>query len=281
MITALSRRTKLQYLTLLKRKNILIGRCENDTSSVIINSFPKSGTHLLLQIIEPFPKLKNYGFFIASTPSRPHKVRNEEKHYQLISNIIPGELVTGHLFYSEKYAKLLTEKDVIQNFVYRDLRDVVVSEVFYLTYMNKWHHLHSFFAHQLQNDHERIKAAITGIESNDFYYPDICSRWKNYSGWLNNDQVFSVKYEGLISENKTEIIRNMIGYYQQKTSLVINENKVLKDCLNAINPEKSHTFREGGSANWKKHFTQEHKILFKEIAGELLIELGYEVDLDW
>lgn len=36
---------------------------------VIANSFPKSGTHLLLQILEQLPGLTNYGSFIASRNS--------------------------------------------------------------------------------------------------------------------------------------------------------------------------------------------------------------------
>jgi hypothetical protein len=32
---------------------------------------------------------------------------------------------------------------------------------------------------------------------------------------------------------------------------------------------------------WKKEFSKEDKILFKELGGDLLIELGYEENKDW
>ncbi len=40
-------------------------------------------------------------------------------------------------------------------------------------------------------------------------------------------------------------------------------------------------WRKGVSGDWRNHFTNEDKSMFKSIAGELLVELGYEQDLDW
>ncbi len=44
----------------------------------------------------------------------------------------------------------------------------------------------------------------------------------------------------------------------------------------SINPKKSPTFRSGKTGEWKKHFTDEHKRIFKDAAGDLLTRLGYE-----
>ena len=44
---------------------------------------------------------------------------------------------------------------------------------------------------------------------------------------------------------------------------------------------KSPTFRSGKTGEWKKHFTDEHKAIFKEIAGDLLVRLGYEKNNNW
>jgi len=280
----------IQKIIIKKSKNLFLKarkdlgypfRRINFNHSVLVNSFPKSGTHLLVQIVESFPILTNYGFFIASSPSRPHKVRSESTQKKLISKIISGELVRGHLFFKKNYAQLLSDKEVIHFFIYRDLRDVIVSETLYLTYMNKWHHLHNYFAKQLSTDEERITASITGIKSTKFYYPDIRTRWENYSGWLKENQVFSVKYEDLISDRKEIHIREMIEFYKSESNLDFDVDLQLEKCLKAINPEKSHTFRKGGSGNWKNHFSKEHVDLVKDYVGDILIELKYEENLDW
>ena len=44
---------------------------------------------------------------------------------------------------------------------------------------------------------------------------------------------------------------------------------------------ESNTFRSGQIGSWKKHFSETDKIAFKKIAGQLLIDLGYEKDFNW
>ena len=39
--------------------------------------------------------------------------------------------------------------------------------------------------------------------------------------------------------------------------------------------------RAGSDADWQQYYTPEHTSIFKEVAGDLLVELGYEDDLDW
>jgi hypothetical protein len=40
-------------------------------------------------------------------------------------------------------------------------------------------------------------------------------------------------------------------------------------------------FRKGISRDWENHFTDAHTHRFKELAGDWLIEMGYETNLDW
>jgi hypothetical protein len=51
--------------------------------------------------------------------------------------------------------------------------------------------------------------------------------------------------------------------------------------VEAIQPKKSHTFRSGKTGGWREHFTDEHKKLFKDMTGDLLLKLDYEKDDDW
>jgi len=51
--------------------------------------------------------------------------------------------------------------------------------------------------------------------------------------------------------------------------------------VDAIQPKKSHTFRSGKTGGWTQHFTDEHKELFKDVAGDLLVRLGYEPGNEW
>ena len=44
---------------------------------------------------------------------------------------------------------------------------------------------------------------------------------------------------------------------------------------------RSRTFRRGLIGDWQRYFTPEHREAFKAVAGQLLIDLGYETDLEW
>ncbi len=45
--------------------------------------------------------------------------------------------------------------------------------------------------------------------------------------------------------------------------------------------DRAAEWRKGVSGDWRNHFTNDDKAMFKSLAGELLIELGYEKDMGW
>jgi len=65
--------------------------------------------------------------------------------------------------------------------------------------------------------------------------------------------------------------------FRVKTS----REQALKLLESAINPGKSPTFRSGKAGKWRESFAPEHKSIFKQVAGDLLIRLGYEISNDW
>ncbi|WP_169352796.1 sulfotransferase domain-containing protein [Thermodesulfatator atlanticus] len=251
---------------------------------ILANSFPKSGTHLLLQIVEPFPKVKNYKKFIASMPTITFRERSKINTIKVINSILPGEIVAAHLFYDEDYYKALIKLNIAHFFISRDLRDVVVSEAFYLSKMNRWHRLHKYFK-SLSSIEDQIMFSIKGNSflKTPYDYPNIAERFKRYAKWVKHHNIFSLRYEDLMSKKRRQIISDMVQFYLQKMNAGerYNLDELVQKILENINPQKSHTFRKGGSGNWRNFFTNEHKKAMKEVAGDLLIKLGYEKDLDW
>ena len=55
----------------------------------------------------------------------------------------------------------------------------------------------------------------------------------------------------------------------------------MQTLLEAVKPSKSKTFRTGKTGEWKKYYKDQHKTLFKEVAGDVLVRLGYEKNNDW
>ena len=89
--TKLLKRKLIQLISLFLKKFSK----EGTTKPIIINSIPKSGTHLVEQLFSNFPLVKNYNFFIAQQPTQPFKIRNQEKINNMIKKIKMGELLSG------------------------------------------------------------------------------------------------------------------------------------------------------------------------------------------
>jgi hypothetical protein len=73
----------------------------------------------------------------------------------------------------------------------------------------------------------------------------------------------------------------MAEFYAQRCRHSIDLEACVSAMTAGIAPHKSHTFRSGKKAGWQTEFTTEHCQVFDELAGELLIELGYESNHDW
>jgi len=98
---------------------------------------------------------------------------------------------------------------------------------------------------------------------------------------LHHDDCLAIRYEDLVSEKRSAVIQQMAELYSRHSGAAIDIEARVRAMTAAIAPEKSHTFRSGNKSGWRKEFTPEHRRLFDKVAGELLIELGYEYDHAW
>lgn len=90
----------------------------------------------------------------------------------------------------------------------------------------------------------------------------------------------AIHFEDLIHARAATLTRIMERLLV-RAPLPATRQLILNSLETSINPTKSPTFRSGKTGEWKKHFTDEHKKIFKNVAGDLLVKLGYEKDGDW
>lgn len=250
---------------------------------ILANSFPKSGTHLLLQIVDGLPHGIHYGAFLGSMISSfQFRERSPANTSQCIRGFAPGEIVRGHLYYDPRAAAELADKNCVHYFVYRDPRAVVVSEAHYLREMNRWHRLAPYFR-RVSSIADAITLSITGFDPpvSGIEYPDIAARFERYRGWLHREDCLAIRYEDLVSERREAVIQQMAALYARHCADEIDIEACVRAMTSAIAPEKSHTFRSGKKSGWRAEFTAEHRQLFDQVAGKLLVELGYEHDHSW
>jgi Sulfotransferase domain len=146
--------------------------------------------------------------------------------------------------------------------IYRDGRDVVVSDRFF----TRDHLGQTFdFAQGVRDWKSDMESHLTGAER----YP-----------------VFACSYEKLLAEGPT-VARDLFRFLGLPHDDALLSNLIERSSFKFYagresgQEDRKRFYRKGVAGDWKNHFSDEDKQVFKEIAGDLLIRLGYEQDTNW
>jgi len=258
-------------------------RSQKDLPILLGISFPKSGTHLLDQILLGFsnvaPFAKRVHSFYAEYEGESGRKRTPEQALAWLDSLRPRDVASAHLFARPEAIARVCSPKFISYFIFRDLRDVVVSHVFYVTDMEA-RHVHHDYYQSLPDFDARLSVSILGRPDSDAEFPDIAKRFAPYLDWINQPEVLTIHFEDLIHDRAATLTRIM-DHLLDRFPLSATRQLILDSLETSINPKKSPTFRSGKTGEWKKHFTDEHKKIFKDVAGDLLVKLGYEKNNDW
>jgi len=249
----------------------------SSSKKIVQISIPKTGTHLLRKCIcsltnnpNVFTRIDNppIGYYIV-TPEYFHKLISQKRHW------------SNHLFYDQEFEPYLNSDEHAFFFIYRDPRDQIVSFAYYMTRSpdTQWKRAHTIpfdqILMELINDSSRIY--LPHQPSND-----ILDFYQKYLPWLADERVCSIKFEDLVGPKGGGSLK---GQYESIKRIAEHLNMHFTDKQIARKASSlfggTGTFRKGQIGSWKKNFKEEHKQAFKEIAGQLLIDLGYEDSFDW
>ncbi len=248
---------------------------------ILCNSVPKSGTHLLAQILGAIPGVKDFGSFIASTPTLTQVERSAAETSRLIRRMVPLEIVRAHLFHGVAAEEALRSRNVAHFIIHRDPRDIVCSEAHYLGEMNRWHRLHKYFKPLSPED--RIELAITGDREGRMSvpYPGIAERYGRYVPWIQSESVCPIRFEDLVGgpERLEASVSEILRFFDSMRTGDRSSSdfaRSLATCCAAISPKDSHTYREGGGAHsWRRIFSERNLETFRAEASSLLAALNY------
>lgn len=264
----------------------------------ICNGFPKSGTHMLAQMVQPIAPYQGgtdarlfekpwAGTFLDNSWSvRWAPVEHTAFKLSRVSN---GHMVKAHLGYTPELERFLYLLGVIHIFIYRDLRDVAVSQA--------WHIINSeqkTLAHPERGQYEPLDdfgqvlaKVIAGVDR----FPGVVDRWAYFADWRNVPWVLSVKYEDLLDDPKAgaaRIFKHAMRQHAQRWGKRVEFDPhgldVVTDVMSdaTLQREKSPTFRRGQPGEWREVFTPEHVALWQQHdTGNWLCRLGYEQGENW
>ncbi|MEM1165375.1 MAG: sulfotransferase domain-containing protein [Planctomycetota bacterium] len=247
---------------------------------IFVAGLPKSGTTWLERMLGSFP-----GFHDVMIPDvASHELRTGGSHdYDLPQNTFErfGEmlvLLKMHVHGSMHNVEVLQHSGVRYAVLFRDLRDVAVSNFFYVR-NTPWHPEHPHYAGR-------------SIEEGLGLFAD--RTLPAYEAWVrswdaNRDPESSVvlRYEEML-ENACVALRKLVDLFELRASddevaAIVEANSFKRLSAGRGQGQESGTsfFRKGVAGDWVNHFTPELKERYKAVIGRFLVDYGYEQDLSW
>jgi len=248
---------------------------------IIINSIPKCGTNLILNIINQIPNTNYTGdFSMAALYSDP--VKRFEFIKSNIKKLKPGDVYSGHVPYSENFDRWIKKNKVKLIFIYRNPRDYTVSLYHYIMKDKKKKHAHYDLYQSFGSDNERLKMTITGygpgkdeyvISENSVASAEVV--FNEYAGWLDYVNLLKLTYKDIVDlkDNDDKILdfyNKLLNFLEIDHNLTSEEK--IEFFKKGIEPQNSHTFRKGITGIWKEEYTQEHIKLFKSHFSDDLLK---------
>lgn len=186
----------------------------------------------------------------------------------------------------------------LRNITYlmRDGRDVMVSFYFHFSRPteNPNHKNKAVYMQKLRRilgqdaDIQDIRTNLPRFIEHIFANPIACKQnWRDHNEtWWGKPGVSYIKYEDLRTDCEASMIRLVeslqrpVNEHRIKTAIDLYSMQRMTG--RAPGEEDKESFiRKGVVGDWRNHFSREAAEMFNDLAGDALIELGYEHDRSW
>jgi hypothetical protein len=243
---------------------------------ILVNGSPKTGTTWMSLLLKSLP-----GFQFSG-----HVIQRKGK----LLRASPGEIFHGHLPYSPELQSQLDQSGVRTILMVRDPRDQTVSRMFHIRRQTS-HPWHKRFG-QMDED-EALMACIEGRHPQEL--PDVTTLIALTRSWrAAGKSVCRVRYEDLLGDPSRQM-HAVFDFLSIQVSDGLLESIIKRNRFERLTigrnifrlarargePDPASHFRKGIKGDWRNYFKPEHTARFKELAGDMLIEWGYEAGTDW
>lgn len=273
----------------------IIGRTEPQASPpLVVNSVPKSGTHLLGKLVNllgysdlPVRLYNNLAPLGMSVEETVESVRVGsvwpcqvplEQLAEILLKVRTAQFVQGHLPYSPRVAQLLDAFGLRMILVLRDPRAVAVSHA---NWVPEREYLASHEFYRDKSADERLRLAISGyrIEPDGPLELGLRTRFEHMLPWMEQPNVYTTRFEWLAGpeaggtyDMQMRELRSIAAHLDLDA-----DNDRLEQIAGQLFGG-TMTFRGGQIADWQSSFREEHRQLIKDEMGDIIVQLGYEED---
>lgn len=99
-------------------------------------------------------------------------------------------------------------------FISRDLRDILVSYVYFIVEKYPHHPLYEYLTNDVKNQKQRYLALVNGVQTGKTSYPSIAEWFQPYKGWIKDPDTLSITFEDLVQskESSISVLNKIIDY---------------------------------------------------------------------
>lgn len=253
-----------------------------------VNGFPKSGLHLAMRMTLPLfqqAREETVWFGTNAWTTERHNLDNAVDYFEEIE---PGELLMGHTGYMPELKDLFNTFHILMLLVYRDLRDVAISQTYHILDDQGGMLNHPWRDRYSTDFDEALLQVIEGMPE----LPGVVERWETYMPWMELPFVQTVRFEDMIKKPHWAAKRffewiYMVAILQSGYEAAYIDKDLKQDIIKGLVFEMgqrhlSPTFRKGKTGSWKREFKPEHVKAFKKTDPDnVLMKLGYVKKEDW
>lgn len=260
-------------------------------AGVLITSIPKSGTHLLNQLMSiiglnlTYKRGSKLIQYYGWPPQSDWRIQDSMESVVSVLNVLkPGYYVKGHLIPDPRILAAVEETGIRVIFIYRDPRALIWSHVNHV-FRYEASKFHTFYTQKMPSREACIDLSIRGaaayadiVDFPEYWLTDIRTTYESFMGWREHPSCLAVKFEDLIGEKgagSSEQQRHTVEAILKHIHFPYDDTTLDHYC-SKVYSESSQTFHKGQIDTWRTVFTEENIHTFNEIAGDLLARLGYE-----
>ncbi len=295
MLQSVGRRIKTLFT---QRLDQVSGPRPEPGTRVIIDSLPKSGTHLLAKLVagmgfqdiniailnDNYLDFSKKGDWDNWEPIRAanlgDQIANPARIYcdttKALELLGPNQFCISHLEYKPKIKNAIAYNHISHLFIIRDLRDNICSMVDHRinlrahAYNPDWY----YYLSALSSDEDRL---ITAIEGRDRFLEPFASHLDYGAGWVDDPDTLVVRFEDLIGPSgggEVDMQKRVIAQVAEFLGLTLANSEV--DRLAAtLWGGNTRTMNRGQRGSWDSRFTPRVEERFWEIYGPYMECLGY------
>ena len=251
------------------------------SSHFVVVAIPKSGTHLLQKYLELAQgkrqtnitmvlRLPGWNYF---EPKRPKKLdariqRLKSPHTYLIAH---GDLAAPVL----RFLNNNPDSPLLVNI--RDLRDVLISQVYY-----EWDLLERYIGPTDFTEKLWFLLKHDNIHLSDYIHTPL-RHAEALIPLIEHPNCLTVRYEDFVGSEgggNDDLQLVLIFAIANHIQIPMPPEKAieLQSVLYGNKGKKSNTFRSGKTGTWKEAFTKEQLQFFNEKFGKVQLQLGYTLD---